>query len=116
MESMIERAHAQTNTCPLHYEENAAERYCYLFQTAEKEADQRLIEEEELKEKKAFTERREEKHSEKLATVKGLSQERVGHSAIGGRMILVVSVFGSSVPLEEAMRQMVSAPVSGSKS
>lgn len=124
LKSMIERAHAQSDTCPLHYEENA-ERYCHIFQTAEKEADQRLIEEEELKEK-ALAERREEKHSKKLERVKGiydLLDEYLGdcpkkelaldcewrENDFSGQCVR----FKCTI-VEEAMRGMISAPVSSS--
>lgn len=70
LESILERAHEGTAHCPLHYEKMAKE-YVELFDEAEKEADRRLREEEEMKNME-IAERREEKQSRKVARVRAI--------------------------------------------
>jgi hypothetical protein len=70
LESMAERAHLNTNHCPVHYQEMAG-LYVDLFECAEKEAEERLREEEELK-CKACAERREEKQARKMERVRAI--------------------------------------------
>lgn len=121
LEFMVERAHAASNHCPMHYDENAAW-YVDEFDSAEKEAEQRLKDEEDMKEK-AFAERREEKQGKKLARVRAiydLLDEYLGECP-DKEMALECSwrendyqeclKFKCTV-VEDAMRHLVSAPVS----
>lgn len=68
LEAVVERANANTNRCPVHYDE-MAEQYVELFNSAEKEAERRLKVEEEMKSRE-WAERREEKQSKKVARVR----------------------------------------------
>jgi hypothetical protein len=122
LESMVERAHGNTNHCPMHYEELCGE-YVDLFEVAEKEAEERLREEEEMK-NKACKERREEKQARKMERVRAiydLLEEYLGEDCPEKEMALECEwreedyqeclKFKCTI-VDGAMKSMISAPVS----
>jgi murein L,D-transpeptidase YcbB/YkuD len=121
LESVVERAISAGGAyCPRHYEEKAAS-YVEAFETAEKEAEV-FIRAEQARADKLYNERREEKVAKKVARVRAIFDLFEEYLADCPRKELAMTCtwreddldclkFNCTI-VEQAMRHLVSAPVS----